>query len=250
MTTIIGIGGGELNLDDNLPFNRFIVKQVKTAKPNALFIPAASNDNPLHYKIFKEVYGENIGCKTDQLLLMNEPMKNAVIEEKIDKADIIFVGPGNSFKMMRRFRYLGVDSLLYKAWQSGTIMAGIGAGASCWFEFGHNNTMPFYKPKKKDSWKFLRVKSLGLVDRMMFSPYYDDKERQEDLMKMVNKQGPTGIGLPEKMAIVIKDRHYKLFANNTKAMAYKVYKIRGKSISVPIEMSDDWRSLGQLLSKM
>lgn len=249
MTTIIGIGGGELNMHDNLPFNRFIVKQANVATPNALFIPTASNDNHLHYEDFKKVYGERLGCKTDQLLLMNEPMADAVIAEKINKADIIFVGPGNSFMMMRRFRHLNVASLLYKAWQEGTIMAGIGAGASCWFEYGHSDAMSFYEPKKKGNWKFIRVKSLGLVDRIMLSPYYNNKERQEDFMKMVNKLGTTGIGLPEKMAIVIKDGRYKLFTDNTKAVAYKVYKLRGKSVTMPIEVSDDWRPLGRLLSK-
>ena len=131
MSTLVGIGGGELNLRDNLPFNRLIVKMTQAIQPNALFIPTASNDDPLHYEVFKEVYGSQLGCKTDQLLLMNEPMSAIQIAEKINKADIIFVGPGNSLMMMRRLRHLKVAPLIYKAFQKNTLMADIEAGASC-----------------------------------------------------------------------------------------------------------------------
>ncbi len=249
MSTLVGIGGGELNLRNNLPFNRLIVKMTQATQPNALFIPTASNDDPLHYEVFKEIYGNQLGCKTDQLLLMNEPMSVNQIAEKINKSDLIFVGPGNSLMMMRRLRHLKVAPLLHKAFQKGTLMAGIGAGASCWFRFGHSDAMSFYEAKKRGNWKFIRVKCLGLVDRLMLSPYYQNKERQQDFEMMVDRLGTTGIGLPEKMAIVVKDGYYKLFSDNTKQVAYKVYKLRGKSVSVPIEVVDEWRSLGQLLHR-
>ena len=248
--TTIAIGGGELNLRDNLPFYRMIVKMTQKSKPDALFVPTASNDNPQHYKVFKEIFGEKLGCKTNQILLMGEkPMAADVIEEKIENADIVFVGPGNSLMMMRRLRHLKVAPLLRKASRRGAIMAGIGAGASCWFEFGHSDAMSFYDEKEKGNWKFLRVKCLGIVDRIMLSPYYNNKERQQDLEQMVYRLGTTAIGLPEKMTLVVQDGRYKLFTNNTKELAYKIYKLRGKSVSVPIEVSDNWRPLGQLLSK-
>lgn len=251
MATILGIGGGDLNSYTNLSYHRLIVKmaQAEISQPTALFVPTASNDDPAQYEIFKKIYGHGLGCKTDQILLMDNPMSLKEIGEKIRKANIIFVGPGNSLMMMRRFRHLDVAPLLYKAYQRGTIMAGIGAGASCWFRFAHSDAMSFYRSKQKGNWKFIRVKCLGLVDRIMLSPYYQNPERQANFEEMVHKMGTTGIGLPEKAAIVVRNGHFRLFSQNTKEPAYKIYKLRGKSVSIPIDVVDYWRPIGRLLSK-
>ena len=57
--------------------------------------------------------------------------------EKIAAADLIYVGKGNSLMMMRKWRFTGLDKLLMKASEKGTVLAGMGAGALCWFEHGH-----------------------------------------------------------------------------------------------------------------
>jgi dipeptidase E len=46
----------------------------------------------------------------------------AEIRSKIAKADIIYVGGGNTLRMMKMWRKYGVDELLIKAWKRGVIM--------------------------------------------------------------------------------------------------------------------------------
>jgi len=44
------------------------------------------------------------------------------------------VGGGNTANLLAVWRLHGVDRLLREAWQAGTVLAGISAGAICWFE--------------------------------------------------------------------------------------------------------------------
>ncbi len=48
--------------------------------------------------------------------------------------DLVFVGGGNTANMLAIWRLHKVDEALRAAWQSGTVLAGISAGAICWFE--------------------------------------------------------------------------------------------------------------------
>ena len=82
------------------------------------------------------------------------------LRSKILSPDIIYVGGGNTLKMMRRWRYLGVDSLIRQAWENGTVLSGVSAGAICWFEWGHSDSMASYNP---DDWKYIRVAGTGLI---------------------------------------------------------------------------------------
>jgi dipeptidase E len=56
------------------------------------------------------------------------------------------VGGGNTLKMMRRWRKLGVDQFLERAYHKGAVLSGISAGAICWFVYGHSDSQQFYHP--------------------------------------------------------------------------------------------------------
>ena len=60
--------------------------------------------------------------------------------------------------MMRVWRRLGVDALLKAAYEKGTVLSGISAGAICWFDSGHSDSMSFYNP---GDWNYINVKGLG-----------------------------------------------------------------------------------------
>ena len=55
------------------------------------------------------------------------------LEKLIQKQDVIFVG-GKIKSMLAVWRDWGLDKILKKAYESGTIMSGVSAGAICWFE--------------------------------------------------------------------------------------------------------------------
>lgn len=76
MGTIVAIGGGEI-------------------------IPTASSDSLAYVDTFNKVYGEKLGCNTDSLLLLSNNLEDKEVEDKILSSELIYVGGGNTEKMIK-----------------------------------------------------------------------------------------------------------------------------------------------------
>jgi dipeptidase E len=57
-------------------------------------------------------------------------------------ADLIYVGGGNTVGMLAVWREFGLDLALRQAHDQGTVLAGISAGANCWFENYVTDSVP------------------------------------------------------------------------------------------------------------
>ena len=57
-------------------------------------------------------------------------------EDFLLSQDLIFVGGGSVANMVAVWRVHGLDRILRAAWQAGVVLAGVSAGAICWFEGG------------------------------------------------------------------------------------------------------------------
>jgi peptidase E len=58
------------------------------------------------------------------------------LEEVVLEQDIIYVGGGSMRNLLAIWQAHGLDELLVRAWRSGTVLAGLSAGAMCWFQGG------------------------------------------------------------------------------------------------------------------
>lgn len=60
--------------------------------------------------------------------------------------DILYVGGGSTRNMLVLWREWKLDNLLAEAYQKGVILAGLSAGANCWFEEGLTDSLngPLY----------------------------------------------------------------------------------------------------------
>ena len=148
MGSIVAIGGGDLGTLATQPIDSEIIGMSGSSRPKALFIPTASSDSVEYWEVFDWAYREKYGCDTDVLYLLGVAPSHEAIAEKIEWADIIYVGGGNTLKMMRRWRRLGVDDLLRAAHERGAVLCGVSAGAICWFERGHSDSMSFYRSRR------------------------------------------------------------------------------------------------------
>jgi dipeptidase E len=140
----VAIGGGDIRTRGTAEIDREIIRLSGRKNPSVLFIPTASYDSLRYWERVKEYFGKFLNCTTDVLLLISGRLTDDQIRKKILSADIIYVGGGNTLYMMRLWRRLGVDKLLKQAYENGTVLAGISAGAICWFDSGHSDSMSFY----------------------------------------------------------------------------------------------------------
>ncbi len=121
----------------------------------------------------------------DTLELYGNRYEEGEIEKKILGTDIVYVGGGNTLRMMRMWRKHSVDLLLRKAWENGTVMAGLSAGSICWFEAGHSDSRKGADPTK--AFEYMKVRGLGLIEGL-HCPHYDVEEyRRPELHKMILK---------------------------------------------------------------
>ena len=249
MGKIVAVGGGDMGNSETLPIDREIINLTGKAQPRALFIPTASYDSADYYEGFRKVYGRRLGCQTDVLLLLGINQPHEIVEEKILSSDLIYVGGGNTLKMMRRWRKLGVDHMLQTAYANGIVLAGVSAGAICWFSYGHSDSMAFYHP---DDWGYVKVKGLGLIEALA-CPHYDGEtdgiKREQDFQQMILKHSGLGMAIDNHCALEFNDNEFRVITSRPGAGAYKVYKSRGNVTVEPIEQITDFTPVSYLIRK-
>ncbi len=224
---IVAIGGGDIKARGTEGIDREIIRLSNKKNPKLLFIPTASSDSDIYWTKIQEYFGKYLKCRVDVLFLIKERPSHEQIRAKIRTADVIYVGGGNTLQMMRLWRRLGVDKLLRAAYEKGTVLAGVSAGAICWFESGHSDSMSFYDP---GNWKYIRVKGLGLIDGI-HCPHFNGKTRgvarRTNFKNMICKTGGVGIALDNNCAIEFIDGEYKVIRSKDSARAFRVFKSEG-----------------------
>jgi dipeptidase E len=240
---IVAIGGGSLGRRETLAIDRHIVHLTRKKRPRALFIPTASDDAPRYCDVFKAVYGDDLGCRPGVLTLLPCRHTKRELAHKILSADLIYVGGGNTLKMMRLWRRLGVDALLHRAWKKGIVLSGLSAGAICWFTYGHSDSMRHYG---KTDWNYVRVRGLGLIDATV-CPHYRAEKRVTDFRQMMQRRGGVGIALDNNCALVVIGDMYRVIASRRRANAYRVRRQRGRIATDIIRPSDTPTPVASLL---
>lgn len=244
---IVAIGGGEITPRGTAAIDREIIRLSNKQHPRVLFVPTASSDSATYWERFQDQYEKFLKCRTDVLLLVSQRPSKREIERKILSADIVYVGGGNTLFMMRLWRRLGVDRMLKAAYQDGIVLAGISAGAICWFDSGHSDSMSFYHPQR---WSYINVTGLGLIHGV-HCPHYNGTTlgvaRRKDFQKMIRRIGGTGIALDNNCAMEFIDgRFYRVIASNDRARAYRVYKTGREVVAEQIPKRPQLAALGLL----
>lgn len=235
MKKVVAIGGGKISKFETLKIDEEIVKLTGKANPKALFIPTASGEPEGYCESFDLVYGKTLGCKTDVLFLIKDSLDRTLIEDKILWADLIYVGGGNTKRMMEIWRSKGVDKMLIDAYQRGTVLSGLSAGAICWFKYGFSDSLRF---QDVETWSYIKVEGLGLFDAIL-CPHLDEENRREYFEKFMMNFDGTGIGLENGCAIEIIEDTFRIIKSFENAHAY-VFKRRRDKLFVEEIKNDDY----------
>ena len=140
---IVAIGGGGFSVEDYcLAQERHLLSRVRpgTGRPRVLFVATASGDRELYHLRFLRAFSQ-LDCRPDTLAFFPFDMKRDYAAA-VREADLVFVGGGNTVAMLAVWREFGFDLALREAYQAGTVLAGISAGANCWFERYVTDSVP------------------------------------------------------------------------------------------------------------
>jgi dipeptidase E len=134
---VVAMGGGGFTMEpDNPLLDDQVLDLARAARgrrrPRICFVPTASGDSPAYVAEFYAAFARRTDA--DHLALFNRTVDD--IEGLLIHKDVIYVGGGNTENMLAVWRVHGVDRALRRAWEAGVVMAGLSAGALCWFEGG------------------------------------------------------------------------------------------------------------------
>ncbi|MDR3692535.1 MAG: Type 1 glutamine amidotransferase-like domain-containing protein [Fimbriimonas sp.] len=240
---IIAIGGGEIRTGQTFAIDRRFVAEVDVAVPKLLFIPTASNDSEEYVAAIKLVYGHRLGCTVDVLRLWSEDRWLPSIVPKLESADLIYVGGGNTKAMMEKWRELGVDRELRRLVSKGKPVAGLSAGAICWFRVG-NSDWPQYE--QIPNMLTARLECLGIVDIVLCPHTRDEAFRLDEFKSMMAAEDGIGVGLDDCCAIQIKGDEYRFLVASDDSMAHLMFHQDGQVVHRVIEPHNDYRHLSEL----
>ena len=100
--------------------------------------------------------------------------------------DVIFVGGGSVANMLAVWRVHGLDQVMRQAWEAGIVLAGVSAGAICWFEGG---TTDSFGPELRPF-----TAGLGLLAGS-FCPHYSSEAARRPAYQALVADGTLAPGI-------------------------------------------------------
>ncbi|MEQ2528254.1 peptidase E [Robertmurraya yapensis] len=213
MKQIIALGGGGFSMEpENTLLDSYILKLSNKERPKICFIPTASGDSEDYISRFYQFF-EKMNCEPSHLSLFVPPTRD--LEGYILEKDIIYVGGGSTKNLVALWKEWGLDSILKKAWSQEIIIAGISAGAICWFEEGVTGSFGGMDP----------IGALGFL-KGSYCPHYDGEvDRRPAYRKLIEeKEIIPGYAVDDGAALhFIDDKLYQVVTSRPNAKAYRVF---------------------------
>ena len=209
------IGGGEIGELETFELDKALVEYSKKKNPNFLFIPTASHDSEGYIKAVKSIYEDRLNCIYDYLSLSENPSKKQ-IENKVEKADIIYVGGGDTKYLMDKWREYDLINIL-SYYKDKKILGGLSAGSICWFEKGISDTASF--SSSNENWQYSLVDGLGFLPGI-HSPHLNEREEEKQYNDFVDNNNITFIGIDNNCAMVVMGNEYKVIRSEEKRNVY------------------------------
>lgn len=135
----VALLGGGFSTDDDGLLDDWVLGQVRARRPKVCFVPTASGDAPAYVERFLTAY-QSRSCEAAVLLLFRRELDDDALRTFLLGQDVIYVGGGNTANLLAVWRAHGVDRLLREAFERGTLLCGISAGANCWAEGSHTDS--------------------------------------------------------------------------------------------------------------
>ena len=133
---ILALGGGGFTAGpQDAPLDDLVLELGGTREPRICFLPTASGDPDHQVGRFYASFG-HLPCRPTHLSLFRLGDHPVPVPELLLGQDVIYVGGGSMRNLLAIWVAHGLDAVLREAWQRGIVLAGLSAGAMCWFVGG------------------------------------------------------------------------------------------------------------------
>lgn len=226
---IIALGGGGFSMEpDNLTLDRYILAQAHTERPAVAFLPTASGDSDAYVMRFYAAFS-GLSCRPSHLYFFH---RTPDLRSYLLSQDIVYVGGGNTRSMLGVWREWGLPEILREACEAGVILAGISAGAICWFDQGlTDSSVGDLQP----------LQCLGFLPGSCV-PHYDGEAARRPTYHRLLKTGEMqpGLAIEDGAAVHFVDGGvHRVVASRWEATAYQVRVQNGVVEEEPLPV-DPW----------
>lgn len=220
-------GGGFMMETGDSPLDAFIVELARQRSgretPRICFIGTATGDALDVWLRFQAAFA---GRAVATRLTLFERTVDDIGAFLLDQ-DALYVGGGNTASLLAVWRAHGVDRAIAAARDDGVVLAGLSAGAICWFEAGTTDSFgPTLQPL---------AGGLGFVGGSL-CPHYDGEPQRRPTYHRLVGDGtlPGGLAVDDGAAAVIDgDALVEVVATRAGPTAYRVERGDGRVLERP-----------------
>jgi dipeptidase E len=216
------MGGGGFTMEPTNPLlDDFVLSLTGAKEPRVLFLPTASGDTTAQINAFQARFADR-WCVHEHLSLFRLHDTTQTLEEVVLEQDIIYVGGGSMRNLLAIWHAHGLDKLLVQAWRSGTVLAGLSAGAMCWFQGGVTRSSGAPEP----------LAGLGVLDGSLTVHTDGEPERLPVWLASVRDGAlPGGWALDDGVGLLFKGlRMARVVSSRPGAGAERVDQVAGELV--------------------
>ena len=198
----------------------FILGLTRKKRPRVCFVGTASGDSDSYIARFYRAFSPP-RAQPSHLRLFERRVRD--LRAFLLDQDVIYVGGGASANMLAVWRVHEVDKVLRHAWRTGVVLAGISAGAICWFEDGVTDS--FGRPLRALN------DGLGFLTGACCPHYDGENDRRPTLLRLVRRGFPSTLALDDGAAAHFVGRSLKeIVASRRSARAFQVANESGRVV--------------------
>jgi dipeptidase E len=233
MRRVLAIGGGGFLMEDApSPIDAHVLRLTGKSKPRVCFVPTPSGDLPEHISKFYSAFS-GASCQPSHLSFSGKPSLGAVpwakFRDHLLTQDAVYVGAGNTKSALGVWREWGAAEVFAEAYAAGVLLAGMSAGAMCWFEAGLTDAYwrAGYQP----------LSCLGFLPGGCGVHYHSDPERVLRLHAAIAASAvPPSVAIDDFAAVLFENEAASTaFAWQPGASAYRVALQDGHVVETAIE---------------
>ncbi len=190
---ILAIGGGGFTTGTHPGLDDLLLSLIGDGPKHIGYVGTASDDDPIRLRFFHTLIAPR-GA------LANVMPAHASAREAaawVQQHNVIVVGGGDTARLLQRWRATGFDKALRDAGDDGIVLAGVSAGAACWFE----KALVRGSSGQMDS-----VDGLGFLKGSVCAHFNSDAERRSAFTAHIQRGAiPPGVGIDDGVGVLFRD---------------------------------------------
>jgi dipeptidase E len=223
---ILAMGGGGFSMEAENPLlDDFLLSLARRQPARVCFVPTASADSANYITRFYRAFTGR--CVPTDLTLFDStlprrPARTGDLAGYLAEQDVIYVGGGNTANLLALWRAHGLDVLLRRASENGTVLGGLSAGMLCWFQGGVT-----------DSYGDLEAirDGLGFLEGTACPHYDGEPERRPTYQRLIAAGLPAGYAADDGAALhFVGQELVEVVTSRPEARAYRVEIIDGQVV--------------------